>query len=208
MLVLSSDSLHQNTRPINRPSPQTRIRMGLPCVGGQHNLVPRVSSLLCLCSGIQEAVRQSDWLFAILGCNSDLRGVNDRSMSKFDVKPHSLPIPTPGGGGYMTCGCTGVCRPVFRKLRSSIYRQLPSYPLLSRILAENYPFLTIFANFWKAHPCLWKICRKRDPYLENFCPKNPTHPYGRHIPVPSTCYVTPPPRVPTIICNLFPKFEE
>ena len=58
------------------------------------NLVPRVSSLLYLYSGIQEAVRQSDWLFAILGCNSDLRGVNDLGMSKFDVKPHSLPIPT------------------------------------------------------------------------------------------------------------------
>ena len=28
-----------------------------------------------------------------------------------------------------------------------------------------------------------------DPCLENFGPK--THPYGRHIPVPSTCYVTP-----------------
>ena len=58
------------------------------------NLVPRVSSLLYLYSGIQEAVRQSDWPFAILGCNSDLRWVNDLGMSKFDVKPHSLPIPT------------------------------------------------------------------------------------------------------------------
>ena len=34
------------------------------------------------------------------------------------------------GGGYMTCGWTGVCRMVFRKLPSSIYRLLPSYPLL------------------------------------------------------------------------------
>ena len=59
-----------------------------------NNLVPRVTSLLYLHSGIQEAVRQSDCLFAILGRNSDLRGVNDFGMSKLDVKPHSLPIPT------------------------------------------------------------------------------------------------------------------
>ena len=60
---------------------------------GHRNLVPRVSSLLYLYSGIQETVRKSDQLFAILGRNSYLRGVNDLGMSKFDVKPHSLPIP-------------------------------------------------------------------------------------------------------------------
>ena len=38
--------------------------------------------------------------------------------------------PGGGGGGYMTCGWTGVCRPVFRKVPSSNYRKLPSYPLL------------------------------------------------------------------------------
>ena len=40
-------------------------------------LVPRMSSLLSLYSGIQEAVRQSEWLFVILGRKFDLRGVND-----------------------------------------------------------------------------------------------------------------------------------
>ena len=49
------------------------------------NLVPRMSSLLYLYSGIQEAVRQSDWLFTILRCNSVLCGVNDLGISKFDV---------------------------------------------------------------------------------------------------------------------------
>ena len=34
------------------------------------------------------------------------------------------------GGGYMTCGWTGVCRPVFRKVPSSDYRNLLSHPLL------------------------------------------------------------------------------
>ena len=29
------------------------------------------------------------------------------------------------GGGYMTCGWTGVCRPAFRKVPSSNYRKLP-----------------------------------------------------------------------------------
>ena len=40
---------------------------------GLRNLVPRVISLLYLYSGIQEAVRQSDWLFAILRRYSILR---------------------------------------------------------------------------------------------------------------------------------------
>ena len=35
-----------------------------------------------------------------------------------------------GGGGYMTCGWTGVCRPIFRKVPCSYYRNLLSYPLL------------------------------------------------------------------------------
>ena len=48
-------------------------------------------------------------------------------------------------------------------------------------------FSLFFAKFWITHPCLWKICRKRDPCLENLGPK--THPYGRHIPAPSTATV-------------------
>ena len=55
---------------------------------------PRVSSLSHPQSKIQEAVRQSNWLFTILRGNSVLRGVNGRSMSKFDVKPQSLLFPT------------------------------------------------------------------------------------------------------------------
>ena len=60
----------------------------------KYNLVPRVSSLLYLYSGIQEAVQQSDWLLTILRRNSFLRWVKDLCMSKFDAKLHSLPIPT------------------------------------------------------------------------------------------------------------------
>ena len=52
-------------------------------------------------AGIQEAIRQFDWLFAIPRSNSArsepraaLRWVNGFGMSKFDVKPHSLPIAT------------------------------------------------------------------------------------------------------------------
>ena len=44
------------------------------------NLVPRVSLLPYLYSGIQEAVRQSDWLFAILRRYSVLGRVNSRGM--------------------------------------------------------------------------------------------------------------------------------
>ena len=59
-----------------------------------NNLVPRVSSLLYLYSWILEAVRQCDWLFAILRGNSVLRWVNGHGMSKFHVMPYSLSIPT------------------------------------------------------------------------------------------------------------------
>ena len=55
---------------------------------------PRVSSLLCIYSGTQETVLQSDWLFAILSGDSVLSEVNARSMSKFEVKPYSLPNST------------------------------------------------------------------------------------------------------------------
>ena len=31
-------------------------------------------------------------------------------------------------------------------------------------------FWLFFAKFWITHACLWKICRKGDPCLENFEP--------------------------------------
>ena len=43
-------------------------------------------------------------------------------------------------------------------------------------------FSQFSANFWKAHPCLRKISRKRDPCLENFGPK--IHPYPQHVMLP------------------------
>ena len=92
----------------------------------------------------------------------------------------------------MTCGWTGVCRLVFRKLPSSNYQQLPSYPLLWWILEENYPFLRIFANSWKNHPYLRKICRKRDPCLENFWPKNPPIWVAHTRTLNMLCYPPPP----------------
>ena len=33
--------------------------------------------------------------------------------------------------------------------------------------------MLFFTNFWITHPCLWKICRKGDPCLENLGPKDP-----------------------------------
>ena len=86
-------------------------------------------------------------------------------------------------GRYMTCGWTGVCRPVFRKLPSSNYWQLPSYPLLWWILAENYPFFA---------PCLRKICCKRDPRVENFGPRNPPIWAAHTSTLNMLCYRVPP----------------
>ena len=73
----------------------------------------------------------------------------------------------------MTWGWTGVCRPVFRKAPSSNYRKLPSYHFYDEFWRKATHFLVFFTNLWITHPCLWKICRKRDPCLENFGPKNP-----------------------------------
>ena len=49
--------------------------------------------------------------------------------------------------------------------------------------------LLFFANFWITHPCLWKICRKRDPCLENLGTQKPAHmggtyPYPQHVMYP------------------------
>ena len=72
-----------------------------------------------------------------------------------------------------TCWWTGVCRPVFRKQLSSNYRQLPSYPLLWWILAENYPFLAIFCQFLENPPMFKENLPKRGPLFREFGPKNP-----------------------------------
>ena len=79
-----------------------------------------------------------------------------------------------GGGRYMTCGWTGICFPIFRKVPTSNDQDLPSYPLLCRILAANYRSSTT------------KFCQT-------------THSCGRHIHVPSyvprasTLYILPQP---------------
>ena len=101
--------------------------------------------------------------------------------------------------GDMICGWTKVCRLVFRKVHSSYYQNLPSYPLLWWILTENQPFMTIFHQFWTTHQCLRKICRKRDPCLENFGPQNP--PICAQISIPSTCYIPSTPRRLKPKCN-------
>ena len=96
-----------------------------------------------------------------------------------------------GRGGYMTCGWTGVCRPVFRKLLliTDSFRHTHFYDEFSR---KTTHFLQFFCQFLECPPMFKENLPKKEPCLENFRPK--THPYGRHIPTPSTCYVTLPPR--------------
>ena len=66
--------------------------------------------------------------------------------------------------------------------RGSAARFSERYPLLitescrhthDEFWRKTTHFVLFFANFWITHPCLWKICRKRDPCLENLGPKNP-----------------------------------
>ena len=98
----------------------------------------------------------------------------------------------PGGGRYMTCGWTGVCRPVFKKLPSSNYRQLPSYPLLWWLLAENYPFLTIFCQSIEKPPMFKENLLKKGPLFREFWTQKPTHMGGTY-PYPQHVMLPPPP---------------
>ena len=99
---------------------------------------------------------------------------------------------SPGGGGYMTCGWTGVCRPVFRKIPSSNYRSLLSYPPLWRILAENHPFLTIFRQFLENPPMFMENLPKKGPLSREFWAQKPTHMGGTY-PYPQHVMYPPPP---------------
>ena len=54
------------------------------------------------------------------------------------------------------------------------------------------PIFAIFCQFLENQPMFKENLPNKGPFLEKFRPK--THPYGWHIPVPSTCYVTPPPQ--------------
>ena len=77
------------------------------------------------------------------------------------------------GGGYMTCGWTGSAARFSKRyplLITESYRHTHFYDEFWR---KTTHFLLFFTNFWITHPCLWKICRKRDPCLENLGPKNP-----------------------------------
>ena len=94
-----------------------------------------------------------------------------------------------GGGEYMTCGWTGVCRPVFRKVPSSNYRKLQSYPLLWWILAENHPFVAIFRQFLDNPPLFMENLPKKGPLFREFGAQKPTHmggtyPYPQHVMYP------------------------
>ena len=80
---------------------------------------------------------------------------------------------SPGGGGYMTCGWTRVCRLVFRKYPLLITETCYHTHFYDELWRKTTHLWLFFANFWITHPCLWKICRKRDPRLENFGSRNP-----------------------------------
>ena len=90
------------------------------------------------------------------------------------------------GGGYVTCRWTGVCRQVSER-----------YPLLITETSYHTHFydefsrktthLDNFCQFLDNPPMVMENQPKGGPCLENFGPK--THPYGQHIPMPSTYYV-------------------
>ena len=116
-----------------------------------------------------------------------------------------LPRHIPGGGGYMTCGWTGVCCPVSKRyplLITESYRHAHFYDEFWR---KTTHFLLFFTNFWITHPCLRKICRKRDPCLENLGPENPPIWAAHTRTLNILC--TPPPGAHTTKMRVFTKSE-
>ena len=92
----------------------------------------------------------------------------------------------------MTCGWTGVCRPVFRKVPSSNYRNLRSYPLLWWILEENHPFFAIFRQLLDNPPLFMENLPKKGPLFREFGAQKPTHMGGTY-PYPQHVMYPPPP---------------
>ena len=93
--------------------------------------------------------------------------------------------------------------------RGSAARFSESYPLLitdscrhthsyDEFSPKTTHFWQFFANFWKTHPCLRKICRKRGPCLENFGPKNPSIWAAHTRTIDMLCY---PPPLPSGKCH-------
>ena len=74
------------------------------------------------------------------------------------------------GGARLADGRGSAAR--FSERYPSNYRNLHFIPTFMMNFGGERPiFWLVFASFSITHPCLWKICRKRDPCLENFGPK-------------------------------------
>ena len=67
-------------------------------------------------------------------------------------------------------------------------------------------FLLFFANFLITHPCLWKICRKRDPCLGNLGPKNPPI-WAAHTSTLNMLCTPPGPEIPSFVQTGHPMFS-
>ena len=94
-----------------------------------------------------------------------------QTKSRDCLKSHSMNLPR--GGGYITCGWTGVCRRLSEKYSLLIAVACRHIHFHVESLQKTTHFWLFFASLWITHPCLRKICRKRDPCLENFGPRNP-----------------------------------
>ena len=92
----------------------------------------------------------------------------------------------------MTCGWTGVCRLVFRKVPSSNYRNLRSYPVIPTFMMNfggKPPFFAIFRQFLDNPPLFMENLPKKGPLFREFGAQKPTHmggtyPYLQHVMYP------------------------
>ena len=106
-------------------------------------------------------------------------------------------------GGYMTCGWTGVCHPVFRKLPSSNYRLLPTAAVIPTFMMNfggKLPIFDNFCQFLENPPMFMENLPKKGPLFREFWAQKPTHMGGTY-PYPQLVMLPPPPGI-IILCVL------
>ena len=89
----------------------------------------------------------------------------------------------------MTCGWTGVCRPVSERYPLLITETCGHTHLYDEIWQKNHPFFAIFRQFLDNQPLFKENLPKKGPLFREFGAQKPTHmggtyPYPQHVMYP------------------------
>ena len=101
-------------------------------------------------------------------------------------------------GGYMTCGWTGVCHPLFRKVSYKL-------AIIPTFLTNFDPFLAIFRQFLDYPPMFMENLPKKGPLSGEFWPKNPSMWVAHTHTLNMLCNPPPPPS--RVLSNSFANFH-